>query len=43
MILEELEDEQRWDKASAESQDKLAQIARKVRTDIKAGRIKNRS
>ena len=40
MILEELEDEQRWDKVFAESQDKLAQLARKVRTDIKAGRIK---
>ena len=40
MILEELEDEQLWDKAFAESQDKLAQLARKVRADIKAGRIR---
>ena len=40
VILEELEAEQRWDKAFAESQDKLAQLARKVRADIKAGRIK---
>ena len=40
VILEELEDEQLWDKAFAESQDKLAQLARKVRTDIKANRIK---
>ena len=40
IILEELEDEQRWDKAFAESQDKLAQLARKVRADIKAGCIK---
>ena len=40
MILEELEDERLWDKAFAESQDKLAQLARKVRTDIKANRIK---
>ena len=41
VILEELEDEQLWDKAFAESQDKLAQLARKVRADIKAGRIRN--
>ena len=40
VILEELEDERLWDKAFAESQDKLAQLERKVRTDIKAGRIK---
>ena len=40
IILEELEDEQRWNKAFAESQDKLVQLARKVRADIKAGRIK---
>ena len=37
VILEELEDEQRWNKAFAESQDKLAQLAHKVRADIKAG------
>ena len=37
IILEELEDEQRWDKAFAESQDQLAQ---KVRADIKAGCVK---
>ena len=40
VILEELEDEQLWDKAFAESQDKLAQLACKVRADIKAGRIR---
>lgn len=40
VILEELEDERLWDKAFAESQDKLAQLASKVRTDIRAGRIK---
>ena len=40
VILEELEDEQLWDKAFAESQDKLTQLAHKVRADIKAGRIK---
>ena len=41
VILEELEDEQLWDKAFAESQDKLAELARKVRADIKVGRIRN--
>ena len=40
IILEELEDERRWDKAFAKSQDKLAQLAQKVRADIKAGRVK---
>ena len=40
VILEELEDERLWDKAFAESQDGLAQLACKVRADIKAGRIK---
>ena len=40
VILEELEDAQLWDKAFSESQDKLSQLAQKVRTDIKAGRIK---
>ena len=40
LILEELDDERRWSAAFAESQDKLAQLARKVRADIKAGRIK---
>ena len=40
VILEELEDEQLWDKAFSESEDKLVQLAHKVRTDIKEGRIK---
>ena len=40
IILESLEDERRWDKAFAESQDQFAQLAQKVRADIKAGRIK---
>jgi len=40
VILEELEDEQRWDAAFAASQDKLAKLAQKVRKDIKAGRVK---
>ena len=40
LILEELDDERRWDAAFAESQDQLAQLGLKVRSDIKAGRIK---
>ena len=40
VILEELEDTQLWDKAFSESEDKLAQLAQQVRTDIKAGRIR---
>ena len=39
IILEELEDERRWDRSFADSQDKLTQLAQKVRTDIEAGRI----
>ena len=40
LILEELEDEQRWNKVFAGSEDKSAQLANKVRADIKAGRIR---
>ena len=40
VILEELEDAQLWDKAFSESENKFSQLAQKVRTDIKAGRIK---
>ena len=40
IILEELEDERRWDKAFAESQDLLAKLAEEARADIKAGRVK---
>lgn len=40
VILEELEDAQLWDKVFSESEDKLSQLAQKVRRDIKAGRIK---
>ena len=40
VILEELEDKRLWDKTFAESQDKLAQLASKVRADIKTDRIK---
>ena len=40
IILEELEDERRWDEAFAASQNKLAKLAQKVRDDINAGRFK---
>ena len=43
VILEELEDERRWDEAFASSQDKLAKLAKKVRGDIKAGRFRKRT
>ena len=38
LILDELADEQRWDEAFARSEDRLAQLAQKVRADIAAGR-----
>ena len=40
VILEELEDERLWNKTFAESEDKIAQLADKVRADIKAERIR---
>lgn len=40
IILEELEDERRWAKTFAESQDLLAKLAEEARADIKAGRFK---
>jgi hypothetical protein len=40
IILQELEDEQRWDKRFAASQSKLSQLAGKVREDIRAGRVR---
>ena len=39
VILEELEDEQRWDRAFAQSQDALARLAAKARADIRSGKI----
>ena len=39
LILDELEDERRWDSAIAKSQDQLTGIAAKVRADIAAGRV----
>ena len=41
LILDELADEQRWDQAFARSQDQLARLAEKVRTDIREGRVKD--
>ena len=38
VILEEIDDDLRWDAAFASSQDKLAALAQKVRSDIRAGR-----
>ena len=38
VILEELEDERLWNKTFAESEDKIAQLADKVRADIKESR-----
>ena len=41
IILEELADEQRWQKSFAGSQEQLAAMAAKVRQDIREGRVKN--
>ena len=40
IILDEIEDEQRWDAAFAASQDQLARMAAKARADILAGRVR---
>jgi hypothetical protein len=40
IILEELADETRWDEAFAKSQDKLAELAKKGRADVLAGRAR---
>lgn len=40
IILEEIEDEKKWDEAFANSQHKLSKLAEKVREDIKAGKVK---
>jgi hypothetical protein len=39
LILEELEDERRWEQAFSQSQDELAQLAAKVRQHIEKGNI----
>lgn len=40
LILEELEDEQRWNATFAATQPQLAKLAEKVRDDIRAGRVR---
>jgi hypothetical protein len=40
LILEELEDEQRWDATFAATQPQLAKLAEKVRGDIRTGRVR---
>jgi DNA-binding MarR family transcriptional regulator len=40
LILEELEDEQRWEATFAATQPQLAKLAEKVRGDIRAGRVR---
>ena len=40
LILEELEDDQRWDETFTASQPQLAKLAEKVRDDIRAGRVR---
>jgi hypothetical protein len=41
LILSELADEELWDEAFANSQDKLSHMADKVRDDIRAGRVRD--
>jgi hypothetical protein len=41
LILAELEDEQRWEAAFSQSQDKLAALAQKARDEIRVGRIRD--
>ncbi|HPZ08807.1 MAG TPA: hypothetical protein PL110_11875 [Candidatus Eremiobacteraeota bacterium] len=40
VIFEELEDEKKWESSFASSQDKLSELVRKVRQDIRAGHVK---
>ena len=40
LILDELDDERRWQESFEGSQDRLASLAAKVREDIRAGRVK---
>jgi hypothetical protein len=42
LILDEIEDDRRWDELFARSQDKLAALADKVRADIAAGRVQSK-
>jgi hypothetical protein len=40
IILDELADDRRWDKAFAASQEQLARLAGTVRDDIRSGRVR---
>ena len=40
LILEEIEDERRWDESFSRSQDQLARLAEKAREDVRAGRVR---
>ena len=40
VILEEIEDERRWDETFANSQDVLARLAEEAREDIRKGRVR---
>ena len=40
LILEELADEAKWDRAFAQSQDALARLADKVRAEKRSGQVK---
>ena len=39
-ILEQLQDEKLWEASYAATEDELAKLAHKVRSDIKMGRVK---
>lgn len=41
LIMAEMEDEQQWDEAFAHSQDKLTELAAKVRLDIQTGKVRS--
>ena len=41
IILDELDDDRRWDEAFANSQDQLAKLAAKLRRDIADGRVRD--
>ncbi len=40
VILDELEDDLKWDQTFKETQPQLTKLAEKVRRDIKAGKVK---
>ena len=42
IILEEIKDDELWDKQFKESQSQLSKIAAKVKSDIKAGKIQQK-